>query len=76
MELEVSDRLVVGRRVLEPGEGRVLEPDPVLLDRRLDRARDVSVDELRLVQELVDSTESDDCRSEGVQIRTLDSTKD
>lgn len=63
MKLEIPNGLVPFGSVLEPGEGSVLETNEVwVLDGRFSGAWDVSIDELGILEELVESSKSDDWR--------------
>lgn len=65
MKFEVPDGLVSLLRVLEPSESSVLESDVLCVLRYgIDGSRDVSIDEFGLLEELVDTGESDDCNGE------------
>ena len=75
MKLEVPDGLVSLLRVLEPSEGSVLESDVLrVLDGGLDSSSDVSIDEFGFLEELVDTSESDDCteRDEGEKVSSCE----
>lgn len=61
VKLEIPDGVVSSGRVLEPSEGRVLEPDEIrVLGGRFDGSGDVSVDELGLLEELVETAKGDE----------------